>query len=235
MSWTFYTEGVASKRYLHFVNNYTYHVFNRGVERRPIFTTTREYERFIMLLDYYRFKKPPLSFSHYLLLSTIDRASYMKRLESSSLAVDILAYGLMSNHFHLIVRQRTEYAITQVFANIANGYAKYFNIKHNRVGPLYQGPFKAVHVETDEQLLHLSRYVHINPVVAGVMTQEELVSSPRTSFPEYLGRVSTSFIDAKPILSHFTSPKAYKTFVFDQIAYGKELEKVKHLTFEEKD
>lgn len=234
----FYDFCMASKRYLHFVNDHIYHVFNRGVERRPLFTTKSEYERFNMLLDYYRFKEAPLSFSHYLLLSTTDRDSYMKKLKNTPVAIDILSYCIMPNHFHLIVRQRCEDAITQTIANITNSYAKYFNIKHHRVGPLFQGPFKAVYVETDEQLLHLSRYVHINPVVSGVMTQTELVSSPRTSFPDYFrppGLDAVSIVDVKPVLSNFASSEAYKTFVFDQIGYGKELEKVKHLTFEEKD
>ena len=158
----------------------------------------------------------------------------MKKLGDTPHSIDILAYALMSNHFHLLVRQRQENAITQTLANISNSYAKYFNIKHHRVGPLYQGPFKAVHVETDQQLIHLSRYIHINPVVVGVMTQEELLSSPRTSFPEYLGQSETLFTDVKPILSHFVSPESYKIFVFDQVAYGKELEKIKHLSLEEK-
>jgi len=229
-----YSDRVASKRGLLFVNDFVYHIFNRGVERRPLFTTNQEYDRFVMLLGFYRYQKPPLSFSHFRLLSTPDRDGFMKKLGDTPHSIDILAYALMSNHFHLLVRQRQENAITQTLANISNSYAKYFNIKHHRVGPLYQGPFKAVHVETDQQLLHLSRYIHINPVVAGTMTQAELLSSARTSFPEYLRHAGTSFIDIKPILSYFVSPQSYKIFVFDQIAYGKELEKIKHLSLEEK-
>ena len=159
----------------------------------------------------------------------------MKKLGNTTHSIDILAYALMSNHFHLLVRQRQENAITQTLANISNSYAKYFNIKHHRAGPLYQGPFKAVHVETDQQLMHLSRYIHINPVVSGAMTREELLSSPRTSLPEYLGQSEASFTDVKPILSLFISKESYQKFVFDQVAYGKELEKIKHLSFEEKD
>lgn len=159
----------------------------------------------------------------------------MKKLGDTPHSIDILAYALMSNHFHLLVCQRQENAITKTLANISNSYAKYFNIKHHRVGPLYQGSFKAVHIETDQQLMHLSRYIHINPVVAGAMTQEELLTSPWTSFSEYLGQSETSLTDAKPILSHFASKESYKKFVFDQVAYGKELEKIKHLSFEEKD
>ncbi len=226
---------MASKRGLLFVNDYVYHIFNRGVECRPLFTTNQEYDRFVMLLGFYRYQKLTLSFSHYRLLSASDRDGFMKKLGDTPHSIDILAYALMPNHFHLLVRQRQENAITQTLANISNSYAKYFNIKHHRVGPLYQGPFKAVHVETDQQLIHLSRYIHINPVVVGAMTQEELLSSARTSFPEYLGQSETSFTDIKPILSHFVSKESYKKFVFDQVAYGKELEKIKHLSFEEKD
>lgn len=126
------------------------------------------------LLDYYRFEHVPKSFSHYLTLSLADRASYRQSLDKTPIAIDILAYCLMPNHFHLLAEQNSNHGILKKLSNIANGYAKYFNTKYHRVGSLFQGPFKAVLVETDEQLLHLSRYIHINPVVSGVVATDDL-------------------------------------------------------------
>ena len=139
----------------------------------------------------------------------------------------------MPNHFHLLVRQKIKEGVHHFLSNIANGYAKYFNTKRHRVGPLYQGPFKAVYVETDEQLIHLSRYIHINPVVSDVIPLEDLDEYPWSSFPAYLGKVKSSFINMSSVLSHFNGPSSYRNFIYDQIEYAKKLEQIKHLVLEE--
>lgn len=154
-------------------------------------------------------------------------------LDQKPFAIDILAYCLMPNHFHLLVRQNVQEGIHDFLSNVSNGYAKYFNTKRQRVGPLYQGPFKAVYVETDEQLMHLSRYIHINPVVSGIITIEDLDVYPWSSFPDYLGKVKTSFVTTLPVLSQFKTSSSYRAFVYDQVGYGKELEQIKHLVLEE--
>ncbi len=224
---------MAAPRNLTFVNDYIYHVFNRGIERRNIFYSTKDYTRFVMLLDYYRFQNPRLSFSHYLSLPIELREEYLQELHSLPEAVEILAYCLMPNHFHLIVRQTTTYGIRRSVANISNGFSKYTNTKKHRVGPLYQGVFKAVLVETDEQLVHLSRYVHINPVVSSIITLKALETYPWSSFSHYLGLSQSAFVNSKPVLTSFSKQNPYKDFVYDQIDYGKKLEQIKHLFLEE--
>lgn len=224
---------MASPRALVFREAHVYHLFNRGVERRPIFLSPRDQERFVSLLEYYRFSGNTKSYSHYLALSLGDRAIFRQALDQKPVSVNILAYCLMPNHFHLLVRQNIKEGIHDFLSNIANGYAKYFNTKRQRVGPLYQGPFKAVFVETDEQLIHLSRYIHINPVVSGVISLQDLDGYPWSSFPDYLGNVKTSFVVKPPVLGHFKTISAYRAFVYDQVGYAKELEQIKHLTLEE--
>lgn len=224
---------MASPRAIVFRQEHVYHLFNRGVERRPIFLSSGDRERFVSLLEYYRFNGISKSFSHYLALSLADRATFRQMLDQKPLAVDILAYCLMPNHFHLLVRQNTENGIHDYLSNISNGYAKYFNTKRQRVGPLYQGPFKAVFVETDEQLIHVSRYIHINPVVSGIISLQDLDVYPWSSFPDYLGNVETSFVVKPPVLGHFKSSGSYRAFVYDQVGYAKELEPIKHLALEE--
>jgi putative transposase len=91
--------------------------------------------------------------------------------------------------------------------------------------------FKAVRIETEEQLIHLSRYIHINPAVSFVVDEKELARYHFSSLPEYI-KGESSLLDLKPVLNHFKTPQDYRKFVFDQIAYGKELEKVKHLLLE---
>ena len=224
---------MASPRAIVFREGHVYHLFNRGVERRPIFLSPRDQERFVSLLEYYRFYGISKSYSHYLALSLAERATFRQVLDQKPLAVDILAYCLMPNHFHLLVRQNIKEGIHDFLSNIANGYAKYFNTKRKRVGPLYQGPFKAVFVETDEQLIHLSRYIHINPVVSGIISLTDLDVYPWSSFPDYMGKVKTSFVTTPPVLGHFNTSSSYRAFVYDQIGYAKELEQIKHLALEE--
>lgn len=224
---------MASPRAVVFREEHVYHLFNRGVERRPLFLTSRDHERFVSLLEYYRFHDNSKSYSHYLALSLEERASFRKILDKKPIAVDILAYCLMPNHFHILVRQNQKDGIHHFLSNIANGYAKYFNTKRHRVGPLYQGSFKAVYVETDDQLMHLSRYIHINPVVSDVIPLEKLDDYPWSSFPDYLGKVESSFITMSPVLSHFQGSSSYRKFIYDQIEYAKTLEHIKHLVLEE--
>jgi putative transposase len=224
---------MASVRSVHFRNEYIYHIYNRGVERRNIFLSTRDHERFIALLEYYRYTDIPRSFSHYRTLSLSERASYYESMQVLPQRIDILAYCLMPNHFHILVRQQREGGILEAISNLSNGYAKYFNTKHKRVGPLFQGPFKAVLIETDEQLVHVSRYIHLNPVVGGVIDEAELAKYPWSSLPVYLGEQRSPWVDTKPVLSHFHGNQEYNQFVNDQITYGKALEKIKHLVIEE--
>lgn len=112
-------------------------------------------------------------------------------------------------------------------ANFSNSYTKYFNTKYQRVGPLLQGIFKAVHVESDEQLIHLSRYIHLNPVSGFIVRPEELASYQWSSYPGYLKNLDEG---AKAVMDFFKSPKDYQKFVLDQVDYAKKLKEIDFLT-----
>lgn len=93
----------------------------------------------------------------------------------------------MPNHFHLLLKQTKENGISKLVANFQNSYTRYFNLKNERVGPLFQGVFKALRVKTDEQLIHVSRYIHLNPYSSSVIKSfEELKRYPWSSVEEYL-------------------------------------------------
>jgi putative transposase len=87
--------------------------------------------------------------------------------------VEVVAYCIMQTHFHLILKQVTEDGIAKFMGRILNGYSRYFNSLHSRVGPLWTGRFKNVLIRNDEHLLHLTRYIHLNPVSAGLVTKPE--------------------------------------------------------------
>lgn len=215
-----------------FANGEIYHIFNRGVEKRPIFINKRDYNRALQTLDYYRYSGISSSLSQVLKLEKEKRDFFLTQLKlKGKRLVGILSFCLMPNHFHLLLKQLQEDGIKTFLSNFSNSYTKYFNIKSNRVGPLLQGIFKAVRIEDDNQLVHVCRYIHINPVVSLVIKGEELIDYPYTSLPEYL-KGEKGFCNKEEILSYYSSVKKFENFIFDQIDYGKRLESIKHLVFE---
>ncbi|MDP2637530.1 MAG: transposase [Candidatus Levybacteria bacterium] len=211
--------------------NEVYHVYNRGVEKRPIFLNKREYDRFIQLANYYRFTNCPVKFSKFKVLPLEERNNIFKKLERESKLIDIYAYCLMPNHFHFLLKQLTDTGISKFIARLTNGFSHYFNIRHDRSGHLFQGNFGAVRIEDDEQLLHISRYIHLNPVTSYLVEINNLEFYDYSSYPDYLGK-SSGFINPKEVMSFFKNPQEYRRFVHDQVDYARKLDNIKHLALE---
>ncbi len=212
-----------------------YHVFNRGVASLPLFHSSTDYSRFIQLIDYYQFANTPTSFSSLMKLPIEEREPILDNLrKENNLQAEILVFCLMPNHYHFLLKQIAGKGLTSFMGNIQNSYAKYLNIKEHRAGPLYQSPFKAKRIETDEQLLHVSRYIHLNPSTGFVVEIEKLTEYPWSSLPTYLGNTSKSFsfVNPKLVINFFKNPDQYKEFVFNQAEYQRELARIKHLVIE---
>lgn len=224
---------MAVSRKLLFANDEFYHVFNRGIDRRPTFTSKREYKHALETMKYYQYADLPLRLSKYSELPLEDKVQLLMLLQKKdSKYVDIIAYCLMPNHFHFLLQQKQPNGVSKFLANFTNSYTKYFNAKNRRNGPLFQGLFKAVHIETNEQLLHVSRYIHLNPLMSFLVNGEELESYSYSSYQEYLEKLTVPFCKSQIILDQFTQNSTYKEFVMDQIAYAYELKKIQHLLLE---
>ncbi|MCL5438754.1 MAG: transposase [Patescibacteria group bacterium] len=223
---------MATNRKLVFRNAEIYHIFNRGIERKSIFSNKREFDRAQKLIKFYRHKDIPIRFSQLIQQPEEAKKNMLEKLYKSEKLVDILSYCLMPNHFHFILKQNVDKGITTFVANFTNAYTRYFNTKIQRAGPLFEGTFKAVYVESDEQLIHLSRYIHLNPVVSSIIKIEQLDSYLWSSYPEYISLLNENIAEKELVLRMFKSNIDYKRFVMDQISYAKELEHVKHLTLE---
>ncbi len=218
-------------RLLPLVSGEYYHVFNRGLDRRITFSNKKEFQRAFDTIIYYRYAAPPVKLSRFLTLSEKDRLNSNKLLKRQPLLVSNLAYNLMPNHVHFIFRQLADKGIAIFMSHFQNSYTKYFNIRHERKGVLFEDQFKAVRVETDAQLYHLSRYIHLNPYTSYIVkTEEELLSYPWSSLLEYVGS-SKGMCDKSIILSHFTK-KSYRKFVLNQANYQRTFQKIKHLTID---
>lgn len=219
-------------RYFPIVSGQFYHVFNRGVARQPTFLNKRDYEQALLALSYYRYRNLPVRLSRFKELSLYDQQDILRTLENKDeLLVKIISFVLMPNHFHFLLQQVQENGIARFIGQFSNSYTKYLNIKNDRVGSVFQGVYKAVLVETDEQLIHVSRYIHLNPVASFVVKEEDLFYYPWSSLPDYLkGR--SNLVWAKPVLGHFHSIEEYKKFVLDQADYARKLDEIKHMALD---
>ena len=213
-------------------NNEIYHIFNRGVDKKPIFIDKKDYSHAIETLDYYRFLDPPTRFSYFLKTNSDEKAIFQRQLESHTKLVKIIAYCLMPNHYHLILKQNYENGISKFISLFQNSYAKFFNQRHERIGHLIQGSFKSVRVISNEQLLHLGRYIHLNPVNAFLIKSEDLSTYQWSSYPHYLGKQHMQLIESDIILNNFTDNNAYKLFV-ENTTKQQDIELIHHLTFDE--
>lgn len=210
-------------RSIAFTNSNFYHIFNRGVEKRKIFSSNEDYERFLEAMYYYQFDGPKPKLS-------IHKRFRLVEFYKNPKIVDIICYCLMPNHFHLLIKQLRDKGTQDFIRKLLNSYTKYFNTKYDRDGHLFQGAFKAVTVDTDNQLLHLSRYIHLNPLVSKITNTLETYKY--SSYPFYIGFGNNKLSTEKPLMSFFNSAKEYRKFVEDQRDYGTELEQVKHLLIE---
>ncbi len=215
-----------------------YHIINRGVAHQPIFLGDRDYWYAIETMFYYQNQKPPLRYSFYKRLQVKDKTEFLNKLKKeNNLWVDIIAYCLMPNHVHLLVKQLQDRGISHFMRIFTDSYARYFNVKEKRAGPIFQGRFKYVRVETDEQLWHLSRYIHLNPYSAYLIkSMEKIKEYPYSSFGEYITKKSERCRCQKQIvLDNFKGKFSYENFVLDQADYQQQLQNIKHLTMENND
>lgn len=179
----------------------------------------------LKFFDYYRFSKRPLAFSKLIRLKTRDQEAVFSQLEEKQ--VEIVSFCIMPTHFHLLLLQLKKEGVSKFMSDIQNAYTRYFNTRFNRKGPLYETRFKSVEVGSEEQLLHVSRYIHLNPYSASlVKTRKELQNYPWSSLPEYFNQ-EEGICKKDLILSQFSSIKKYREFVFDQADYQRSLQRLK--------
>jgi len=201
--------------------NGIYHVYNRGVEKRVIFMDTQDYKTFLYFLKEYLIHSDDIARENKSYKGrTFARRSFFGRVE-------LLSYCLMPNHFHLLLRQVGEQDMTEFMKCLSTSYSIYFNNRHKRVGGLFQGRYKAILVNNDEYLLHLSRYIHMNSERKG----RTFVEYDWSSYQDYLGLRNTKWVKPEFILGIFNDnmdnemvgKSAYKDFVEDYAHDSKEI------------
>lgn len=180
-----------------------YHCSNLGIDKKLVFNDEKDLNRFTQTLAYYRFKNPPARFSFR------KRGAYQQHEKLSPL-VEVIAYSMMPNHFHLLLKQVEENGISRFISKITNSYTKYFNSRNSRSGSLFSGTFKSSDKLTPEQTLQVSSYIHNEPVKKGLVIHIERF--PFSSYREYMG-MQEGFCEKKEIMGNFTQPSEYHTYI----------------------
>jgi putative transposase len=145
-----------------FTENEYYHVYSRGVEKRKIFMSTKDYDRFVALL-YIMNQDASFVIGNFLR----NKHKNLKDIfleEREKTLVSILGYCLMPNHFHLILHENKEGGISKFMGKLLTAYSMYFNVKYKRSGPLLTRPFRSEHINNEPQFMYIFSYVHLNPI-----------------------------------------------------------------------
>mgnify|MGYP001581413701 CR=1 FL=1 len=200
-----------------------YHIYNRGTDKREIFSNDQDYNRFIGLLYLCNTKKP-------IVFREIPRGDTYG-FEREETIVDIGAYCLMPNHFHLLLREKIEGGITHFMKKVATGYSMYFNLSYQRTGKLMEGVFKSIRVENDQHLEYLFAYIHLNPLklrdlhnlgtidINPEREQNYLFNYLYSSFYEYMEipRPENRVISKETFPEYFRNKKDFITYLFTWI------------------
>lgn len=231
--------------------NEIYHIVNRGVDGRNIYLDEEDYFRFIHDLFEFNDENPAFNIGRFFSsahaksqLIDVRRQSIKGGREPRKILVDILAFCLMPNHYHLLLQGKTNNSIPLFIKKLNGGYAKYFNLKYHRAGALFQGRYKAVLIKTEQHFLHIPHYIHFNPLdlvepdwrkgkINNFKKAVKFLESYRwSSHLDYLGeRNFPSVTKRNFLLEFFGGEKGYKKTMYDWLK-ALEVESIKHLTLE---
>jgi putative transposase len=206
-----------------------YHVMTKSIAGYEVFGNMKDRTRMLLTIKYYQEKEPGVRFS-YFIQEKNDSGNQGIDLQTKDRIVDVIAYCLMPTHLHLILKQLKENGISIFMSKVLNSYTRYLNTKRGRKGPLWEGRFKNVLVEDDEQLLHLTRYIHLNPVTALLVEAPE--DWEASSYREYVGLSAPeqnlcAYGDLLEI-----EPTEYREFVMSRKDYQRELACLKRVVLE---
>lgn len=184
-----------------------YHVYARGASRQPIFIDKFDFNYFLMLFQRYLARKE--------FYSKVG-ISYAKLYDE----VELLAYCLLKNHFHILLYQINQGAMSRLMRGVMTAYSQYFNKKYHRSGGLFESRYKASRISSDEYLLHISRYIHLNP--------NDWQNYPYSSMAIYNGDIQADWVKSERIIRLFSSRQQYREFVAGDKDRHDELEQIKH-------
>ena len=220
--------------YREFQEGAYYHIYNRGVDKRIIFLDEQDYKVFLNNLKIYLINKEdkPINKIPFTLKGTTFQG-VPHQLKDYHNKIELICYCLMPNHFHLLIKQSEQTVISEFMKSLTVKYSMYFNNKYKRSGQLFQSRYKAIRIGDEGYLLHLSRYIHLNPIAY----TNNLIDT-YSSYGEYLGLKKTKWINSEIILEYFKQslnedlgiPKAIKYDTYKDFVEGKSTQHFYDLT-----
>lgn len=189
-----------------------YHIYNRGVNKRIIFKDQKDYSTFISYLKLYLDPQVTITTDLQGLSLKVSPSRLPKNYNKE---VKLLAYCLMPNHFHLLITQTDDGSMSHFMSSIITKYVRYFNTRYKRIGPLFQGRYKAVKVESEYQLTYLSKYIHRNPLDLKAFKSNKnksLSTYKYSSYPNYIRLFNQSWLNTSPILALFSKTKSSNSY-----------------------
>jgi len=190
-----------ARRNTPFLQNQYYHIYNRGAHRIDIFRNDADYVFLLKLV----------------------------KEQAEKCDISVIAYCLMHNHYHFLLRQNGDIKISKFVQAIFNVYTKAFNSKYELSGTLFEGPFRAIHVDRNEYLLHLCRYIHRNPLEAGIVVAPQ--QWHYSNYLEFIEKRNGVLIDREFAKENFGSPEKYQDFVMNYVPPEKNELELRHYLF----
>lgn len=184
-----------------------YHVYARGASKQPIFLEPKDYDYFLKLFARY-------------LSEVVVTSKQGTDYPNFNKSVQVLAYCLMSNHFHILVYQSEQGGLTALMRGIMTSYSRYFNLKYKRSGSLFENRYKASKIDNQSYLDHISRYIHLNPRYWKTYPYSSLVYYKKEKPPVWLHPES--------ILEMFSDTDSYLSFLADYEEHRDMLAEIKH-------
>jgi REP element-mobilizing transposase RayT len=192
-----------------FATNEYYHLYNRGTEKRIIFLDAQDYHHFLFLMYICN------------TIKSIELRNVNQNFDREETIIDIGAYCLMPNHFHILAHEKKEKGISTYMRKLLTGYSMYFNKKYKRTGKLYEGVFKSIHINKDQYFKYLYSYIHLNPAKLKDKNWKEnktkntasllkhVFSYRYSSLKEY-SSLKFKIINPKPFPNYFSKPNEHK-------------------------
>lgn len=184
-----------------FLPDYYYHIYNRGAHKADIFRDDRDYVYLLKLL----------------------------KEKAAAFDISVIAYCLMDNHYHFLLRQNGDATISQFMQAVFNIYSKTFNKKYGLSGTLFESAFKAIFVDRYEYLLHLCRYIHRNPVEADMVKKPE--QWHYSNYLEFIEQRAGELVDRDFVSKNFGTPEEYQDFVMEYVPPEKTQKELRHYLF----
>ena len=208
-----------------FVINYYYHIYNKTIDNLDPFNDVIVSDYFLNLVNYYRYSDLKMSYSETLRLEPDIKDQYWNHLKKSNkYKIEILAFCLMPNHFHFLLKEKQDKGISKFMADVLNGLTRFSNIINKRKGPIFLPRFRSKPIMDEEQLIHVSRYIHLNPYVSGLIGRiDDIWYYPFSSAGEYINETN-NFLNTKHILDlgyYLGNRNKYKRFVENEAEHGK--------------